>query len=142
MRRPYDLQQVLKWALQASTRETSDYLIQKGKRDASAWLTATGLADVLAEEQRQSQTPQLQQQHPLLHLEKQGSPPKPHSHQQARAGEQAEAAAAEQAAAEQGSAAKPAMMALSPESLDQAIEESGVRPKLKQQQQQRQQAEV
>jgi hypothetical protein len=41
--------QVLKWALQASPRETSSYLIEKGKRDARSWVVATGLGDILAE---------------------------------------------------------------------------------------------
>ena len=42
-------QQVIKWALQASTRETSSFLIEKGKRDARSWVAATGLGELLAD---------------------------------------------------------------------------------------------
>ncbi|KAI8468886.1 MAG: acyl transferase/acyl hydrolase/lysophospholipase [Monoraphidium minutum] len=42
---------VIKWALQASTRETSSFLIEKGKRDARSWVVATGLDALLAEQQ-------------------------------------------------------------------------------------------
>jgi hypothetical protein len=37
----------VKWAFQASPRETSSFLVEKGKRDARAWVAATGLADLL-----------------------------------------------------------------------------------------------
>jgi len=47
--------QVIKWALQASTRETSSFLIEKGKRDARAWVVATGLEPLLAHRQKQHQ---------------------------------------------------------------------------------------
>lgn len=44
---PHGWDTVLKWALQASTRETSSFLIEKGKRDARAWVVATGLDALL-----------------------------------------------------------------------------------------------
>jgi hypothetical protein len=40
---PYDVQQVVKWALQASSEEVSSNLIEKGKRDARKWMQLTGL---------------------------------------------------------------------------------------------------
>jgi hypothetical protein len=42
------IHQVVKWAFQASTRETSSFLIEKGRRDARAWVVATGLEPMLA----------------------------------------------------------------------------------------------
>ncbi|GBF88990.1 patatin-like phospholipase domain-containing protein [Raphidocelis subcapitata] len=45
---PHDWPTVIKWALQASTRETGSFLIEKGKRDARAWAVAAGLEPLLA----------------------------------------------------------------------------------------------
>lgn len=45
---PHGYPTVVKWALQASTRETGSFLIEKGKRDARAWVVAAGLEPLLA----------------------------------------------------------------------------------------------
>lgn len=40
---PYSLRQMLTWALQAADDATVQYLIDKGKQDAQAWMAAMGL---------------------------------------------------------------------------------------------------
>ncbi|KAF8064606.1 HEBP2 [Scenedesmus sp. PABB004] len=59
---PYDLQQIVKWALVASAQETSSLLIEKGKRDAALWLEAMELAPLVAAKQQQQGQQQQQQQ--------------------------------------------------------------------------------
>ena len=45
---PHGYPAVLRWALQASPRATGEYLVEKGRRDARAWVVATGLDALLA----------------------------------------------------------------------------------------------
>ena len=60
---PHPLPQVLKWALLASAQETSSLLIEKGKRDATAWFESMELGPlVTASAQQQPQQQQQQQQ--------------------------------------------------------------------------------
>eukprot|EP00879_Flechtneria_rotunda_P000290 GHRR01000380.1.p1 GENE.GHRR01000380.1~~GHRR01000380.1.p1 ORF type:complete len:616 (+),score=201.49 GHRR01000380.1:254-2101(+) len=49
---PYNLQQILKWALVASAQETSSLLIEKGKRDAALWVEAMELAPLVQQKKQ------------------------------------------------------------------------------------------
>ncbi|WIA18834.1 hypothetical protein OEZ85_003513 [Tetradesmus obliquus] len=55
---PYDLQQILKWALVASAQETSSLLIEKGKRDAALWFEDMQLQPLVQQQQQQQQRQQ------------------------------------------------------------------------------------
>uniref|UniRef100_A0A383W6G1 Patatin n=1 Tax=Tetradesmus obliquus TaxID=3088 RepID=A0A383W6G1_TETOB len=55
---PYDLQQILKWALVASAQETSSLLIEKGKRDAALWFDDMQLQPLVQQKQQQQQQEQ------------------------------------------------------------------------------------
>lgn len=59
--------QVLKWALLASPEETSNLLIDKGKRDAAAWVAATGL-DAIVQQQLAEQQQQQHGQQPAVQV--------------------------------------------------------------------------
>ncbi|KAF6257104.1 acyl transferase/acyl hydrolase/lysophospholipase [Scenedesmus sp. NREL 46B-D3] len=55
---PYDLQQILKWALVASAQETSSLLIEKGKRDAALWFDDMELQPLVQQQQQQQSSAQ------------------------------------------------------------------------------------